>query len=206
MKTAKSSLIAFAIAFLIGCSPPGSAVQLVEMYRPGDVVIQGGFETDPRDHGRPVRLIAAALEVPEDVFRDAFAGVSPSTFGPPTSSRARANKEALMKVLAPHGITNERLDDVSDRYRYRPQDGERWAHQPATISAIIRDAKVVGFDIIDPGFGYSSPPQISVFGFEDLEVEVTLSYGPDFVENGCISEVRIVDESDTDGGSVLASS
>ena len=61
---------------------------------------------------------------------------------------------------------------------------------------------MVAFNIIDPGFGYSSPPRISLFGFEDLNVEATVSYDAGFIENGRISEVRIVGEAD----SVLACS
>lgn len=82
------------------------------------MAIQGGFETDSRDHGRPVRLIAAALDVPAEVFREAFAGVSPSAYGRPSASGQRANKDALMKMLTHDGVTDERLNEVSDRYRY----------------------------------------------------------------------------------------
>jgi hypothetical protein len=33
------------------------------------VNFSGGHETDPRDHGRPVVLVAAALKVRPEVFR-----------------------------------------------------------------------------------------------------------------------------------------
>ena len=45
------------------------------------VTIASGLETDPVDNGRPVVLIAAALGVPTEVFREAFSGVTPSTDG-----------------------------------------------------------------------------------------------------------------------------
>ena len=45
------------------------------------VVFSGGHETDPRDRGRPVILIAAALGVPADVFRAAFTHVHPPPQG-----------------------------------------------------------------------------------------------------------------------------
>ncbi|HZK82980.1 MAG TPA: hypothetical protein VFC46_17990 [Humisphaera sp.] len=45
------------------------------------VTLTGGFETDPRDHGRPVVLIAAALNVSSDIFRDAFSHVTPPPAG-----------------------------------------------------------------------------------------------------------------------------
>ncbi|MBW7459054.1 hypothetical protein K0U00_33890, partial [Paenibacillus sepulcri] len=84
------------------------------------VVISGGFDTDPVDHGRPVVLIAAALGVPTEVFREAFSGVTPAGAGSggPTAEEAQQNKAALLKVLGSYGITNERLDEVSNYYRY----------------------------------------------------------------------------------------
>src|SRR5947209_5523361 len=45
------------------------------------VTFAGGHETDPRDRGRPVVLIAAALGVPADVFRAAFRNVTPAPAG-----------------------------------------------------------------------------------------------------------------------------
>ena len=38
----------------------------------------GGHDTDRRDGGRPVALVAAALGVPDQVFRDAFTHVTPA--------------------------------------------------------------------------------------------------------------------------------
>jgi hypothetical protein len=45
------------------------------------VTITGGYATDPRDNGRPVRLVAGALGVPPDVFREAFSHVTPAPGG-----------------------------------------------------------------------------------------------------------------------------
>ena len=61
-------------------------------YETGEVVFSGGFGTEEQDRGRPVRLIASALGVKSQVFRDAFSGVTPahSMFGP-TPSVARAS-------------------------------------------------------------------------------------------------------------------
>src|SRR5690606_28900096 len=75
------------------------------------VVFSEGHDTDPRDKGRPVVLVAGALGVTPEVFRDAFSKVRPA--GPdrgPTGEEARANKAALMAVLGKHGITNDQLD------------------------------------------------------------------------------------------------
>ena len=81
------------------------------------VMFSGGHDTDARDGGRPIVLIAAALEVSPDVFREAFRGVTPAKGRGPTEDEAKKNKAALMKVLRPHGVTNDRLDEVSNFYR-----------------------------------------------------------------------------------------
>ena len=65
------------------------------------VTFTGGHEIGRDDFGRPVPLIAAALGVEPEVFREAFSGVTPCRGRGPTSSEARQNKAALMKVLAP---------------------------------------------------------------------------------------------------------
>src|SRR3954469_9408986 len=88
------------------------------------VIFSVGHETDPRDHGRPVVLIAAALKVRPEVFRQAFSGVTPARGRRPTGDEQRRNKDALLKVLAPYHVSNERLNEVSDYYRYQPQKGQ----------------------------------------------------------------------------------
>lgn len=154
-------------------------------------VLTGGHETDPVDRGRPVKLIAAALGVSDEVFRKAFSGVRPAPAGTsPDRNRVQQNKAALMAVLGPYGITNDRLDEVSDYYRYNGRRGELWRNKPAVVDALLENGAVTGFEIIDGGSGYSSPPQIAVPGFE-LAAEVQLSYGKQFETNGSISAVRL---------------
>src|SRR5579883_2056967 len=119
--TALVSLLVIALALGVAYLSSGSA-------EAGDgklpVTFAGGHGTDPADGGRPVALIAAALGVPAEVFREAFRGVTPAKDGKPSQEQAQRNKAALMKVLRPHGVTGDRLDEVSDYYRYRPQKGE----------------------------------------------------------------------------------
>src|SRR5206468_1655940 len=90
------------------------------------VVFSGGHDTDPKDRGRPVVLIAGALGVAPEVFREAFSHVHPAGpgSGGPTDAEARANKAALMNALGKYGVTNERLDTVSNYYRYVRSRGE----------------------------------------------------------------------------------
>jgi hypothetical protein len=71
------------------------------------VTFMGGYETDPRDV-----LIAAALNVPTDVFRKAFSGVTPARGG-----QAPEPEQALMSSLGPYGVTNELLDKVTTYYK-----------------------------------------------------------------------------------------
>ncbi|MGO4273325.1 hypothetical protein AB4Z22_26360 [Paenibacillus sp. TAF58] len=157
------------------------------------VVISGGFNTDPQDHGRPVVLIAAALGVPTEVFRDAFRGVTPAGLDSgPTTEQAQKNKAALLKVLAPYGITNERLDEVSNYYRYNGRNSETWQKTQAAATAIVTNGIVTGVTITNPGAGYSSNPTIIVTGPNGtITATATLAYTKDFKTNGSISAITI---------------
>ncbi len=68
-------------------------------------MFSGGHETEGVDRGRPVKLIAAALGVPPQVFRETFTHVHPAApdSGGPTDAEARANKAALMNALSSTG-------------------------------------------------------------------------------------------------------
>jgi len=139
-----------------------------------------------------VGLIAAALGVSTDVFRQAFSGVTPAAGGrQPEAGQVRRNKNALLRVLGPYGITNDRLDEVSNYYRYRPGQGELWRHRPAAAVATIRDGMVTGFTITDPGAGYSSVPVISVHGTPSAALDVKIKFGTDLESNGSIDAITI---------------
>lgn len=98
-----------------------------------------------------------------------------------------------MDKLAPHGVTNERLDEVSNFYRYRPQSGELWNHKPAKATATIKDGKVVGFKILDEGFGYSTPPNVQIAGYENVRVKAEIEFTADLKTNGRIKTLTVVD-------------
>ena len=121
------------------------------------LTFSGGHDTDPQDHGRPVVLVAAGLGVKPEVFREAFRGVTPARDGKPSPEQQRSNKEALMKVLKPLGVTNDRLDEVSNYYRYQPQRGELWKATPAEGHAVVENGKIKQIVVTEPGSGYSSP-------------------------------------------------
>jgi hypothetical protein len=157
------------------------------------VVFSGGHETVPVDHGRPVTLIAAALGVKDEVFREAFSHVHPAGPGRngPTDAEARANKAALMNALGKYGITDERLNTVSNFYRYAAWQGGIWKNEPAAANALVKNGAIVGFEITNAGYGYTTPPSVSVPGVEGAMPKVELSYGKDFERNGSIAGIAI---------------
>jgi len=157
------------------------------------VVFSGGHETDGRDRGRPVVLVAGALGVPPEVFREAFSHVHPAgpDSGGPTHEEARANKAALMSVLAKYGITNDRLDTVSNRYRYVRSHDEMWPTAPAVANALVQNGVVTGYEVVSGGFGYSSPPTVTVPNVKAAPAKVELSFGKDFESNGAVSKITI---------------
>lgn len=157
------------------------------------VVFNGGYDTEGRDRGRPVVLVAGALGVPPEVFREAFTHVHPAGpgSGGPTDAQARDNKRALMDALAPYGVTNDRLDTVSNRYRYVRSRGERWPARPAAAYATVENGRVTGFVITDGGYGYTTPPTVTVPGFNGVSASVRLAFGPDFEKNGSVAAISL---------------
>lgn len=155
------------------------------------ITLSGGHDIDQKDHGRPVVLIAAALGVKPEVFREAFSGVTPARNGKPTGEEARRNKDALMKVLKPYGITNDRLDEVSDYYRYQPQKGDLWKNTPAKAHAVVVDGKIKEIVVTEPGSGYSTPPTAIVKGMEKVPLKVSLKFGKDLKKNGSIGTIEV---------------
>lgn len=171
-----------------GCGP---RVELPPGAESVTVTLDGGHETDPQDHGRPVALIGPALGVTPEIFRDAFSGVTPARDGHPTEAEARANKAVLMSALGPHGITNERLDEVSNFYRYRPRGGSLWRHREAEAVAIVKGGKITGFQILEGGYGYTTPPRVKVTGFPRARVTAKIEFGTDLKRNGRLAELTI---------------
>jgi hypothetical protein len=192
MRNYLSILIIVSLPVFTGCSSREDEGVTMSTATTGQIVFSGGHETDPVDHGRPVVLIGNALGVTPEVFRDAFSGVSPSESGPPSPSHAQANKQILMDKLGPHGVTNERLDEVSDFYRYRPQSGDVWTHKPAVATATIKDGTVTGFKLADGGYGYSTPPKVQIAGHEGVEVKAELEFTSDLKTNGRVKTLTMI--------------
>jgi hypothetical protein len=156
------------------------------------VVFSGGHVTDPRDGGRPVVLIAAALEVSSDVFRDAFSHVHPAdpSVGP-TPDEAQKNKAALMGALGKYGVTDDHLNKVSNYYRYNRPRGDLWKTKPAVANALVKDGVITGYELVSGGAGYSSTPTITVPDLKSATPKITLTYGTNFETNGAISAITL---------------
>jgi hypothetical protein len=191
-----TSLLRFALATVAISSMALSAPKEV----PKDVtrvpiVLAGGHETDPQDGGRPVVLIAAALGVTPDVFREAFSHVRPGKAGKePDAALARQNKAALMSALGIYGITGERLDTVTNYYRYVPGRNDIWPNRPAVANALVRKGAIVGYEVVSGGVGYSSLPTVSVPNLPGAPAKVELAFGKNLETNGAISAITIPQE------------
>jgi hypothetical protein len=157
------------------------------------VVFSGGHDTDPEDRGRPVVLVAAALGVPSDVFREAFRHVRPARAGTqPNPGQVRNNKAALMAALGPYGVTNRRLDTVSNYYRYVRSRGELWPTKAAAGYALVENGKITRFVVTSGGSGYSSPPTVTVPNVKGARAKVELSFSKQFEKNGSVAAVTLL--------------
>jgi hypothetical protein len=161
------------------------------------VTFSGGHDIAKNDFGRPITLMAAALGVKPEEFRKAFSGVRPAHGRGPTGEEARRNKEALMKVLGPLNVTNERMDEVANYYRFRPQNGELWPTKPAKAHVVVEDGKIKKVVVTDPGSGYSTPPKVTVKGFEKVSLEAKLKLVTDLKKNGGIESIEVAHEKPT---------
>lgn len=187
----KPFLIAAALVVLGGALPAAQSQQPKQVTRV-PVVFSEGHDTDRRDRGRPVVLIANALGVPPQVFRDAFSHVRPAQAGTePEPRQVQANKAALMSALGKYGVTNERLDQVSNYYRYPPGRGKLWRVSPAVANALVQDGKITGYEIVSGGAGYTSPPIVSVPNMPDAKPTATLAFGKALETNGSVSAITI---------------
>ncbi len=158
-----------------------------------EVQISGGHDTLEQDHGRPVILIASALKVPTQVFREAFSHVHPAPAGQePDPEQVRRNKEALLNALSRYGVTNDRLDEVSNYYRYNGRREALWKHRDAKVTATILRGEVKKVTVIDGGAGYSSKPTLTVPGVPNAHLEINLAFGPELNSNGSLAKVGVL--------------
>jgi hypothetical protein len=137
-------------------------------------------------------LVAAGLGVPEKVFREAFSYVTPAPAGSqPEPEQVQRNKRALLDRLSSYGVTNERLDTVSDYYRYNRSRGEIWRSRPARIEAEIVDGKVSKVVVVDGGAGYTTPPRLTLPGYA-VQMFSKLRFSTDLRKNGSVESVLLL--------------
>jgi hypothetical protein len=106
----------------------------------------------------------------------------------PNPIQVKLNKDALLDVLGPYGVTNDYLDEVSNYYRYNHSAGETWPQTPATAEIIMTDGVVTGVEITNPGSGYTSIPVITILN-SDVTATATISFTTDFSSNGSITSI-----------------
>ncbi|RTE09988.1 hypothetical protein [Paenibacillus whitsoniae] len=98
----------------------------------------------------------------------------------------------MLRVLAPYGITNDRLDEVSNFYRYNGRDGALWQHTLATATPIVTDGKVTGATITNPGSGYTSAPTVTITGPDGtVTAKASVAYTQDFTTNGSLTTIAL---------------
>ncbi len=90
------------------------------------------------------------------------------------------------------GVTNDRLDEVSDHYRFRPLKGEVWKSTPAEGYAVVEDGKVKKVVVAEAGSGYSSPPKVTVKGM-GVTLKATLHFDKEFKKSGSVESVEVVE-------------
>ncbi len=89
-------------------------------------------------------------------------------------------------------MTNERLDEVSNYYRFRPDSDEIWPTRPARAYAVVEQGQLIRIVVTDPGSGYCSEPQVTVAGLPKAAFKVTLALGQDLPKNGGIASIKLV--------------
>ncbi len=120
--------------------------------------------------------------------------------------KQRRNKEALMKVLGPLKVTNDRMDEVANYYRFRPQKGELWPTKPAEAYAVVDGGKIKEIVVTEPGSGYNTPPKATIDGFKNIRLEAKIKYDKDLKKNGGIESVEITSRQAAHKNKVVAPS
>ncbi len=95
-----------------------------------------------------------------------------------------------MKSLGTQGVSNDRLDEVSDYYRFQPQSGKIWTHKPAKAHALIVDGKIERIVVTDPGHGYCSAPKIVVLAMRKRSLKSSSSSRRISKRMGAIKEIK----------------
>ena len=71
-------------------------------------------------------------------------------------------------------------------------EGGIWRNKPATAYALVKEGAIIGYEITSGGYGYTTPPAVSVPGMEGATAKVEIAYGKDFETNGAIAAITIL--------------
>ena len=96
-----------------------------------------------------------------------------------------------MNALGKFGVTDDRLNAVSNFYRYPPGSRALWKNKPATANALLKNGTIVGYEITSGGYGYTRPPTVSAPGSDGAMAKVEISYGKYLETNGAVSAITI---------------
>jgi hypothetical protein len=176
---------------LPGVAACGGSAGSASATRTVAVTVSGGFVLGADDYGRPVPLYASMLGVTPAVFRQAFAGVRPDTAHDPSAAQQQTNKGALMSVLAAYDVTNARLDEVANYYRFDGTRGQTWPHRAARVEAVVSGGRVVSVRILDAGAGCTQSPTLTVPGYPATTLTATVEFTRSFATNGQVAAVAI---------------
>jgi len=91
--------------------------------------------------------------------------------------------------LGKYGITDDRLNAVSNFYRYPPGRGNLWKNRPAAANALVKNGAVIGFEITDGGAGYTTPPTVTVPNAKGATAKAEVSFGKDMETNGAVTAI-----------------
>jgi hypothetical protein len=96
-----------------------------------------------------------------------------------------------MNALGKYGITDDRLNAVSNFYRYPPGRGNLWKNRPATANALVKNGAVIGYEITDAGAGYTTAPAVTVPTIAGATAKGEIAFGKDMETNGSVSGIAV---------------
>ncbi|WP_139228528.1 hypothetical protein [Planctomicrobium piriforme] len=157
------------------------------------VIFTNGHDTEAADKGLPVKLLAGGLGVPDSVFRSALTQLQAVRGVAPNEWQLQTMQTYLFKTLAKYDVSAYRLETVTAYYRHEQPRGELWPTKSAKAFAVIDNGRLLGFEVLNGGSGYSSAPTVSIPGHNNLFVNIDIAYGREFGTNGSITSITLAE-------------
>jgi hypothetical protein len=57
----------------------------------------------------------------------------------------------------------------------------------------VKNGAVIGYEVTGGGYGYTTPPSVSVPGFAGTGAKVEITFGKDFETNGAMSAITVAE-------------